>query len=85
MPLSGNLASINLADNMTYALNRSLDLESATVGLFTTTLHNGIKIEITSGNHTGFMKGFRTIVPLPMFTPRWQELKRSTSTMRMYL
>jgi hypothetical protein len=48
MPLSGNLASINLADNMTYALNRSLDLESATVGLFTTTLHNG--------NHTGFMR-----------------------------
>jgi putative alpha-1,2-mannosidase len=56
MPLSGNLASINLADNMTYALNRSLDLESATVGLFTTTLQNGIKIEITSGNHTGFMR-----------------------------
>ncbi|KAH4854233.1 hypothetical protein HBI25_215970 [Parastagonospora nodorum] len=56
MPLSGNLASINLADNMTYAQNRSLDLESATVGLFTTTLQNGIKIEITSGNHTGFMR-----------------------------
>ncbi|KAI4645776.1 hypothetical protein J4E93_005354 [Alternaria ventricosa] len=56
MPLYGNLASINLADNMTYAQNRSLELESATVGLFTTTLENGIKIEITSGNHTGFMR-----------------------------
>jgi len=56
MPLSGNLASINLADNMTYAQNRSLHLESATVGLFTTTLQNGIKIEIASGNHTGFMR-----------------------------
>jgi putative alpha-1,2-mannosidase len=56
MPLFGNLASVNLADNMTYAQNRSLDLESATVGLFTTTLLNGIKIEITSGNHTGFMR-----------------------------
>ncbi|RMZ72345.1 glycosyl hydrolase [Pyrenophora seminiperda CCB06] len=56
MPLSGNLATVNLADNMTYAQNRSLDLESATVGLFTTILQNGIKIEITSGNHTGFMR-----------------------------
>lgn len=56
MPLLGNLASVNLADNMTYAQNRSLDSESATVGLFTTTLQNGIKIEITSGNHTGFMR-----------------------------
>ncbi|KAI1668830.1 Glycoside hydrolase family 92 protein [Pyrenophora tritici-repentis] len=56
MPLFGNLASVNLADNMTYAQNRSLHLESATVGLFTTTLQNGIKIEITSGNHTGFMR-----------------------------
>ncbi|CAN9144917.1 unnamed protein product [Alternaria sp. RS040] len=41
---------------MTYAQNRSLDLESATVGLFTTTLQNGIKIEITSSNHTGYMR-----------------------------
>jgi predicted alpha-1,2-mannosidase len=56
MPLYGDLASINLADNMTYAQNRSLELEFATVGLFTTTLQNGIKIEITSGNHTGFMR-----------------------------
>lgn len=56
MPLSGNLATINLADNMTYAQNRSLNSESATVGLFSTTLQNGVKIEITSGNHTGFMR-----------------------------
>ncbi|KAJ5060680.1 glycosyl hydrolase family 92-domain-containing protein [Bipolaris maydis] len=56
MPLLGNLASVNLADNMTYAQNRSLDSEYATVGLFTTTLQNGVKIEITSGNHTGFMR-----------------------------
>ncbi|KAI4949472.1 hypothetical protein J4E91_005211 [Alternaria rosae] len=56
MPLYGDLISINLADNMTYAQNRSLELESATVGLFTTTLQNGIKIEITSSNHTGFMR-----------------------------
>ncbi|KAG9188938.1 hypothetical protein G6011_05806 [Alternaria panax] len=56
MPLFGNLASVNLADNMTYAQNRSLDSEFATVGLFTTTLQNGVKIEITSGNHTGYMR-----------------------------
>jgi putative alpha-1,2-mannosidase len=56
MPLLGNLASVNLANNMTYAQNRSLDSESATVGLFVTTLQNGVKIEITSGNHTGFMR-----------------------------
>ncbi|XP_014550633.1 glycoside hydrolase family 92 protein [Bipolaris victoriae FI3] len=56
MPILGNLASVNLADNMTYAQNRSLDFESATVGLFTTTLQNGVKIEITSGNHTGFIR-----------------------------
>jgi predicted alpha-1,2-mannosidase len=56
MPLFGDLSSVNLADNMTYAQNRSLESESATVGLFTTTLRNGIKIEITSSNHTGFMR-----------------------------
>lgn len=56
MPILGSLASVNLANNMTYAQNRSLDLESATVGLFTTTLQNGIKIEITSSNHTGYMR-----------------------------
>jgi putative alpha-1,2-mannosidase len=56
MPLFGNLASVNLANNLTYAENRTLGLESATVGLFTTTLQNGVKIEITSGNHTGFMR-----------------------------
>ncbi|KAF2851113.1 glycoside hydrolase family 92 protein [Plenodomus tracheiphilus IPT5] len=56
MPLLGTLSNINLADNTTYATNRSLDSESATVGLFTTVLANGIKIEITAGNHTGFIR-----------------------------
>ncbi|CBX98301.1 hypothetical protein LEMA_P097100.1 [Plenodomus lingam JN3] len=56
MPLLGNLAHVNLADNTTYATNRSLSQETATVGLFTTVLLNGVKIEITAGNHTGFMR-----------------------------
>lgn len=74
MPLIGNLAAINLADNMTYAQNRSLESESATVGLFTTILRNGIKIDITSGNHTGFMR----------YTfPRLQNIAQNTSTMSL--
>lgn len=56
MPLLGNLAGINLADNSSYAVNRSLALEAATVGLFETVLENGVGIEITAGNHTGFMR-----------------------------
>lgn len=56
MPLLGTLAEINLADNSTYAQNRSLASESATVGLFTTTLTNGINIEITSSNHSAFIR-----------------------------
>ncbi|KAH9879915.1 hypothetical protein J1614_001939, partial [Plenodomus biglobosus] len=56
MPLLGNLVEINLADNSSYAVNRSLALEAATVGLFETVLENGIGIEITAGNHTGFMR-----------------------------
>lgn len=56
MPLLGTLEDINLGDNMTYWQNRSLDQETASVGLFTTTLLNGIKIEITSSNHSAFIR-----------------------------
>ena len=56
MPLYGTLADINLADNTTYWQNRTLDTESSTVGLFTTTLLNGVKVEITSSNHSGLMR-----------------------------
>ncbi|GME60263.1 Glycoside hydrolase family 92 [Neofusicoccum parvum] len=56
MPLLGTLEGVNLGDNMTYWQNRSLDQESASVGLFTTTLLNGIKIEITSGNHSALIR-----------------------------
>ncbi|EKG20871.1 hypothetical protein MPH_01735 [Macrophomina phaseolina MS6] len=56
MPLLGPLDNINLGDNTTYWQNRSLALESASVGLFTTTLLNGIKIEVTSSNHSAFIR-----------------------------
>lgn len=56
MPLTGTLASINLADNNTYAQNRSLGDESASVGLFTTTLLDGIRIHITATNHSGLIR-----------------------------
>ena len=56
MPLAGTLDNVNLADNTTYWQNRSLEDESATVGLFTTTLLNGVKLEITSSNHTAFIR-----------------------------
>ncbi|KAB2571379.1 putative secreted glycosidprotein [Lasiodiplodia theobromae] len=56
MPLLGSLEGINLGDNTTYWQNRSLDLESATVGHFSTTLLNGIKIDITSSNHSALIR-----------------------------
>ncbi|KAK8236284.1 glycosyl hydrolase family 92-domain-containing protein [Phyllosticta capitalensis] len=56
MPLFGPLEGVNLGDNMTYWQNRSLEQETATVGLFTTVLLNGVKIEITSSNHTAFIR-----------------------------
>lgn len=56
MPLFGTLDGVNLADNTTYWQNRSLNTETSTVGLFTTTLLNGVKIEITSSNHSGYIR-----------------------------
>ncbi|KAK7616358.1 glycosyl hydrolase family 92-domain-containing protein [Phyllosticta citricarpa] len=56
MPLLGTLDGVNLGDNTTYWQNRSLSQETATVGLFTTVLLNGIKIEITSSNHSAFIR-----------------------------
>ncbi|KAI9693463.1 MAG: hypothetical protein M1820_009256 [Bogoriella megaspora] len=56
MPLVGSLKGVNLADNTTYWQNRSFANEEATVGLFTTTLLNDIKIEVTSANHSGFFR-----------------------------
>ncbi|KAI7551159.1 hypothetical protein KC331_g2724 [Hortaea werneckii] len=56
MPLLGGLDSVNLADNTTYWQNRSMGEESAQVGLFQTTLLNGIEIDITSTAHTGLLR-----------------------------
>ncbi|KAI7360046.1 hypothetical protein KC354_g8980 [Hortaea werneckii] len=56
MPLLGALESVNLADNTTYWQNRSMGDESAQVGLFQTTLLNGIEIDITSTAHTGLLR-----------------------------
>ncbi|KAH8890580.1 hypothetical protein GQ53DRAFT_650169 [Thozetella sp. PMI_491] len=56
MPLLGDLASINIADNNTYAQNRSLESETASVGYFSTTLVNKVKIEITAANHSAWIR-----------------------------
>lgn len=55
-PLLGNLAGVNLGDNRTYWQNRSLDSEIASVGYFTTTLLNDVKIEIAASNHTSLVR-----------------------------
>lgn len=81
MPLLGTLAGINLADNNTYAQNRSLESESATVGYFTTTLTNGVVIEITSSNHSAFMRyTFPSASGLNASTPSLDSLGAATST-----
>lgn len=56
MPILGDLSNVNLADNTTYWQNRTMDLEKSTVGLFTTTLLNGVGIEIAGSKHSGFMR-----------------------------
>lgn len=56
MPLTGTLTSINLADNNTYAQNRSLASERASVGHFSTTLLDGIQIDITAANHSSIVR-----------------------------
>lgn len=56
MPLVGTLNTVNIANNNTYAQNRSLAGESATVGQFSTTLLDGIKLDITASNHTGIIR-----------------------------
>lgn len=56
MPLTGTLEGINLANNNTYAQNRSLADESASIGHFTTALLNGIQIDITAANHSGVVR-----------------------------
>jgi putative alpha-1,2-mannosidase len=56
MPILGDLSKVNLADNTTYWQNRSLDSEEASVGLFRTTLQNGIQIEIAGSNHSGLLR-----------------------------
>lgn len=52
----GTLAGINLGDNRTYWQNRSLESEIASVGYFTTTLLNDVKIEIAASNHTSLVR-----------------------------
>lgn len=56
MPLLGTLDAINLVDNTTYWQNRSLESETATVGHFTTTLLDGIQIDIAGSNHSAFIR-----------------------------
>lgn len=56
MPLAGTLASVNIADNNTYAQNRSLASETASVGHFSTTLLDGIQIDITAANHSSIIR-----------------------------
>lgn len=56
MPLTGTLATINLADNNTYAQNRSLASETASVGHFSTTLLDGVKIDVTAANHSSIIR-----------------------------
>lgn len=56
MPLTGTLTSTNLADNNTYAQNRSLTSESASVGHFSTTLLDGTRIDITAANHSSIIR-----------------------------
>ncbi|KAF2765910.1 hypothetical protein EJ03DRAFT_299357 [Teratosphaeria nubilosa] len=56
MPILGDLADINLADNTTYWQNRSLKDETASVGLFQTVLLSGVCVEIAASNHSGIMR-----------------------------
>lgn len=56
MPLMGTLANINIADNTTYAQNRSLADETASVGHFSTTLLDGTQIDITAANHSSIIR-----------------------------
>lgn len=56
MPLTGTLEGINLANNNTYSQNRSTADESASIGHFTTTLLNGIQVDITAANHSGIVR-----------------------------
>lgn len=56
MPLIGSLQGVNLANNLTYAQNRSLDDETAAIGQFSTTLLNGIRIDLTAANHSGIVR-----------------------------
>lgn len=56
MPILGDLSNVNLGDNTTYWQNRTLDLEKASAGLFTTTLLNGVEIKITGSKHAGYMR-----------------------------
>ncbi|KAH9836446.1 glycoside hydrolase family 92 protein [Teratosphaeria destructans] len=56
MPIRGDLAEINLADNTTYWQNRSLQDETASVGLFKTVLLNGVGVELGASNHSGIMR-----------------------------
>lgn len=56
MPLYGDLSDVNLADNVTYWQNRSFADEHAEVGMFTTTLLNGVKIDLTASQHAGIMR-----------------------------
>ncbi|KAN0063265.1 hypothetical protein ACQY0O_004429 [Thecaphora frezii] len=56
MPIYGSLDAVNLADNTTYWQNRSLALETAKVGQFTTSLLNGVNITMTASNHSAILQ-----------------------------
>lgn len=56
MPLTSTFASVNLADDKTYAHNRSLASEAASFGHSSTTLLDGIKIDITAADHSSIIR-----------------------------
>ncbi|PPJ60957.1 hypothetical protein CBER1_08592 [Cercospora berteroae] len=56
MPLTKLDEGVNLLDNTTYWQKRVNGSERASVGLYGTTLENGVKLEIAGGRRSGFLE-----------------------------
>jgi putative alpha-1,2-mannosidase len=54
MPLT-TLDGVNLMDNLTYMQPR-IGVDSAQIGLFTTKLTNGVRVDLSSSMHAGLIK-----------------------------
>jgi putative alpha-1,2-mannosidase len=54
MPLT-TLDGVNLLDNLTYSQQRT-EKDTARIGLYTTSLMNGVKASMTSSMHTGLIE-----------------------------